>query len=192
MSEQSSCSKFRELPELAVRLCAKAGAPPRLVTHLTIVHDVAVSFCQSLDARYPNLEYDGETVHLGAALHDIGKAFHPEELSGQGNQHENAGEQFLMKEGVPHAVARIARTHGQWRGEVSPFLEDLLVALADKVWRGARDEQLETLIVNNLSTVTAVQAWEAYSALDRIVRSIAVNADTRIHIARTFGKFTDR
>ena len=174
MREQSSCLKFRELPDLAVRLCAKAGAPPRLVQHLVIVHHTAVSISESLVALYPTLAYDQETVHLGAALHDIGKAFHPGELSGRGNLHEKSGEQFLLAEGVPVPVARISRTHGQWRGESPPHLEDLLVALADKSWRGARDEQLESKIVGIVSAVQSVSPWKAYSELDRILCSVAV------------------
>ena len=186
MREQSSCLKFRELPELAVQLCAKAGAPPRLVTHLMIVHDVAASICKSFDSQFPNLAYHGDTVRMGAALHDIGKAFHPEELSGSGNLHETTGERFLLAAGAPIPVARIARTHGQWREGAQPHLEDLLVALADKAWRAGRDEQLDTLIVDAISAGDSIPPWEAFSRLDRIVRSIALDADARIHMAGTY------
>ena len=184
MKAPMSCLIFRELPDLAVRLCAKAGAPPRLLTHLTIVHDVAASICDSLHASFPKLVYDGDTVRMGAALHDIGKAFHPGELSGPGSLHENAGEQFLLAEGVSVSVARIARTHEQWRGEASRCLEDLLVALADKAWRAGREEQLETLIVDAIAAADSIPPWEAFSAFDRIVRSIAANADARIAMAK--------
>ena len=184
MRRRTSCMKLRELPGRARALCAKAGAPPRLVTHLTIVHDVAASICDSLDAIFPKLAYDRDTVRMGAALHDIGKAFHRRELSGPGNRHEIAGERFLLAEGVSVPVARIARTHGQWRGEATPCLEDLLVALADKAWRGARDEQMEALIVNAITAAEAVPPYQAFSAFDRIVRSIAANADARMAMAQ--------
>jgi len=83
--------KLRALPIGAEALCEKLNAPARLVLHLRIVHDTAFSICRGFDKRLPGLEYDRKVVLMGAALHDIGKVLHPEELSGPGNAHEIAG-----------------------------------------------------------------------------------------------------
>jgi HD superfamily phosphodiesterase len=72
-------------------LLIEAGASPRLAAHLRAVYDVACQMIERLHARWPELDFDADAVRFGAATHDIGKAKHPDELSGPGSAHEPDG-----------------------------------------------------------------------------------------------------
>lgn len=53
------------LPEAAQRLLDLAAAPPRLVAHLRLVHDVAVVLLDGVLGRWPGLPVDREAVLFG-------------------------------------------------------------------------------------------------------------------------------
>jgi putative nucleotidyltransferase with HDIG domain len=168
------------LPEPIARLLSALGASPRLVAHLTLVHDVACILVARLDARWPDLAYDREAVRLGAAVHDIGKVEHPEELTQPGHLHEAAGEALLRAHGFSAELARFARTHGQWAGEPRPGLEDLLVALADNWWRGRRDERLEAAVCRQIADQAREPEWPVFLALDDLAAGITRESDRRL------------
>jgi hypothetical protein len=143
-----------------------------------LTHDVAVQILAGLQTNWPHLALDREAVLFGAALHDIGKTAHPEELQQPGNRHEAAGERLLLAAGISPHLARFCRTHGAWSAE-SP-LEDLLVALADKVWKGRRDEPLEQALVDRIVAVVGEPPWQVFIALDDLLTHIAETADERL------------
>ena len=87
--------EIRELPHDARQMLKLLNAPPRLVAHLALVHDVAADLLQSLSAQWQDFPIDKEAVLFGAATHDIGKVLHPSELSGPGSNHEQDGPEFL-------------------------------------------------------------------------------------------------
>lgn len=82
---------------------------------------------------------------------------------------------MLLDAGSPERLARFARTHGQI-DEGSP-LEDLLVAWADKLWKGKRDETLESLIVDKIAGRTNHPKWEVFAALDNLARDVYVGVE---------------
>lgn len=166
------------LPPVAAGLCDKLAAPALLVRHLTLVHAAAVELLDGLHAAVPDLFVDDEAVLLGASIHDIGKVLHPGELVGPGNQHEQDGPDLLIKHGVLPRMARFAATHARWR-DVDD-LEDLLVALADNVWRGRRVDELETRIAVIVAAATGVERWEAWSKLDAMCEMIASKGEERL------------
>src|SRR4051812_26690558 len=125
---------LRPLPAAAADLLLELQAPPRLAVHLRLVHDVATRLCAGIARQWPQLGFDPEAVAFGAATHDIGKVAHPQELSGPGSEHESAGYRLLVEHGVDPALARFAGTHGSWTAD-GIGVEDLLVSLADKVWK---------------------------------------------------------
>ncbi|MBP2471743.1 hypothetical protein JOF53_000615 [Crossiella equi] len=128
---------------------------------------------------YPGAEFDRTAVEFGAATHDIGKVEHPEELSGPGSRHEPAGYTLLRDHGVPGELARFTRTHGSWTGpEVT--LADLLVSLADKVWKAKRVPDLEQLVVASLASAGGQEPWEVFLALDDVLDGLAAGADRRL------------
>lgn len=159
------------LPAEAKRLCQELKAPPRLVAHLRLVHDVACQIVAGLQEQFPTMEFDGDAVCFGAAIHDLGKCIHSSELTGPGKRHEEDGSGLLEAHGVPPHLARFARTHGTWNDE--SLLEDLLVSLADAVWKGQRIEDLEELVVRRIAKQTGQEEWNVFSALDLLLTEIA-------------------
>ncbi len=175
-----------ELPIRCRDLLFRAEAPPRLRAHLTLVHDVACRLIDEFDAAFPEFGCDFEAVRFGAATHDIGKAFHREELVRPGQCHEREGEKLLLEFGVPPELARFARTHGEWRLDPNPTTEDLLVALADSIWKGKRDDILETLLLERIGEPTGLESWAVFERLDRILSGIAQDADRRLDWQKGF------
>jgi hypothetical protein len=170
---------LRPLPAQAAELLWDLGAPPRLAAHLRAVHDVAYSLTGALARRWPALHFDREAVLFGAATHDIGKVVHVTELSGPGTRHEPEGRRLLLSYGVPDDFARYAGTHGSWEPE-DRELEDLLVTLADQVWKASRVPGLEERVVDRIAAAARIEAWEAFFELDDIIDPIAGRADARL------------
>ena len=79
---------------------------------------------------------------LMKAKRNGGKIIHVDEMSGPGHRHELAGERLLIAQGISEKVARFCVTHAAW-DDSDRTVEDLLVALADKLWKGKREEGLE-------------------------------------------------
>ena len=186
VERQVSSPDYRELPDEAKRLCAQVCAPPRLVAHLTLVHDAACMLMERLEAAFPTLVFDKALVRFGAATHDLGKTIHAIELSESGKQHQQAGVSLLESLGVPRDHARFAFTHGHWDEPGNDTLEDLLVAVADKCWRGRRVERLEAMLVERLSFSTNEPAWSSFAKLDEILSSLGKDADSRLAWQRSF------
>ncbi len=171
---------FQELPSDVLEILTKYAASPRLVAHLTIVHDVAITLLKQIDTCWPLLDYDRERVLIGAATHDVGKTVYPNELTGPGSHHEEIGPQLLLESGFPETHARFARTHGQWDREASVQLEDTLVAFADTIWKGKRNEALEREIAQQIARRCREETWEVYMKLDDIACELAKDAHDRI------------
>lgn len=172
--------RFHDLPPKALEILAKYSAPPRLVAHLTVVHDVAVALVAQLHTRWPLLVYDRERVLFGAATHDIGKVVCINELTGPGTRHEEVGPQILLACGLSEAYARFAGTHARWDREPTVQFEDVLVAFADTIWKGKRDEALEQTIARLIAQSCQEEIWHVYMKLDDIACELAKDADERI------------
>jgi hypothetical protein len=140
---------------------------------------VACELTDWIDERYPAAGADARAVAFGAATHDIGKALHPEELSGPGAEHEGAGYGLLLSYGVAERYARFAQTHSAWNAD-GIGIDDLLVSLADKVWKAKRVRDLEQLLVDRLAVASGEAPWQAFLALDDVLGRIAGDADRRL------------
>lgn len=170
---------LRPLPGAVAAMLAELDAPPRLAAHLRAVHDVAATLVEQVLAAYPALVCAADEVRFGAATHDIGKVRHPAELSGPGSAHEHAGYELLLTRGVDPRLARFARDHGSTAYD-QQSVEDLLVVLADKVWKGKRVPELEDAFVTRLCAATGEQPWEAFLRLDGILEALAEHATARL------------
>ncbi|MFB9545937.1 HD domain-containing protein [Micromonospora sagamiensis] len=170
---------LRQLPAQVADLLVELNAPPRLAAHLRAVHDVAAQLTAWLAVHYPTLVIDREAVLFGAATHDIGKTVHVEELSGPGSRHEPAGQQLLLDAGIEPSLTRFAATHASWR-TTTVELEDLLVSLADKIWKAKRVPDLEQLVVDRLAATSGQEPWQAFLNLDDHLDKIAADADQRL------------
>ncbi|MEC3917912.1 HD domain-containing protein [Nocardia sp. CDC160] len=170
---------LRPLPDSAAAILRAPDAPPRLAAHLRAVHNVACQLVDWLKATYSTVQFDADAVLFGAATHDIGKVLHPAELSGTGSAHESAGYQLLLDHGVSESAARFARTHAAWT-EPDIGMDDLLVSLADKIWKAKRIPELEALIVQRLVQVSGQEPWHVFMTLDEELDRIAADADQRL------------
>jgi hypothetical protein len=176
--DETSDPPLRPLPAPVAELLGDLGAPPRLVAHLRAVHDVAAQLLDWAGARCPDLALDREAVLFGAATHDVGKVVHTAELSGPGARHEEAGRELLLGRGVPPELARFAAGHASWSAGTA--VEDLLVSLADKVWKNKRVPELEDLVVAELSRAGGRPAWEEFMELDEFLTRVGEGADGRL------------
>ena len=131
--------------------------------------------------HHPSVPVDREAVLYGAATHDIGKTVHVDELSGPGHAHEPAGHALLLARGVPERLARFARTHASWT-DADIGLEDLLVSVADKVWKAKRVPDLEQPLVDRLAAASDEPGWSVFMALDDELDRIAATADHRLAV----------
>lgn len=169
------------LPEEAHALLRELGAPERLLTHARLVGEAAEALIVRLGAlRVP---LDVRLVRFGAALHDAGKVLHPAELGGAGGRHELDGEQLLLAHGVDPAIARCCRSHARWT-EMDCTLEELVVALADKLWKGARVAPLEERVIDQVADQLGVGRWDVFVALDTAFEEIAAGGAERLARSR--------
>jgi hypothetical protein len=170
---------LRRLPTEAADLLVELNAPPRLAAHLRVVHDVAAQLTDWLADHHPTLAINHEAVLFGAATHDIGKTVHVEELTGPGSRHEPAGQQLLLDAGIDPSLARFAATHASW-AKADVGTEDLIVSLADKIWKAKRVPDLEQLVVDRLVAVSGQAPWQAFLSLDDLLDAITADADHRL------------
>ncbi|MFE0462771.1 HD domain-containing protein [Kitasatospora sp. NPDC058965] len=175
----------RPLPPVVAELLTTLAAPPRLAAHLRLVHDAAHDLLAGLARHAPDLVIDRAAVLFGAATHDIGKVHHPAELSGPGSAHEPAGRALLLEHGFPAELARFAGTHGSWAAP-DRTVEDLLVTLADKAWKGRRVPELEDLVLDHLTRATGRERWAEYLALDELLTAIGDTAERRLAFQAAF------
>lgn len=159
-----------ETREDAYRLLETLGAPKKLMRHLALVGEAADDLIAEFTAR--GLKFDADLVRLGAAVHDAGKIIHPSELQGPGSLHESAGEALLLARGVQPAVARCCVTHAKWQGADVSF-EERVVALADKLWKGKREEALELLVIDDVAAALQLTRWDVFQSLDEAFERVA-------------------
>jgi hypothetical protein len=87
---------------------------------------------------------------------------------------------LLQQYGVLPERSRFARTHGTWTHEPNLVIEDFIVALADHIWKGSRNEELESKVAGRIAESLGMETWEAFLALDEIVGGIASHAEERL------------
>lgn len=166
----------------ALALLVRLGAPPHLVRHHELVVEAAERLVRELRRAFP-LRFDVQRVMVGAAVHDVGKITHPTEMNVPGSAHEREGEALLLRHGVAPDIARFCWTHAAWTQD-DRSLEDLLVAAADKLWRGRREAELEQRLVSAIALASAVPEWEAFSRADEIFAHVAADGDDRLERSR--------
>ncbi|KAB2867050.1 MAG: HDIG domain-containing protein [Anaerolineae bacterium] len=161
----------------AYALLTQLGAPPRLIRHAELVSEAA----EHLISHFSNigLEFDAQLVRLGCILHDAGKILHPDELEIEGTQHTTAGYELLVKHQIDPQIADFCISHEHWQTD-SPSLETLMVALADKLWKGKRHTELETATIQQVTTMIGQNFWTIFMKMDAIFETIADTATTRL------------
>ncbi|MEM6533927.1 MAG: HD domain-containing protein [Myxococcota bacterium] len=179
LHEYLSNTELIPLPPAAQRFLSDLRAPPRLIAHLTLVHDTANLLLSAFGQRFPEVSVDTEVVLLGSALHDIGKTRVDHELVKPGNEHESVGEELLLELGIDARVAALARTHGDVLSNL-PEIDDYLVVLADKLWKAKRNERVEAAFVSAVAAATNEESWAVFDWFDDVASRITANADERL------------
>jgi HD domain len=164
-------------PQDAWLLLRALNAPERLLRHVALVSEAGELLLRHLSTR--KLSLDAEWVRCGILLHDVGKIPHPEELSQKGALHEPAGEALLLRHQVSPHLARCCRSHAQWQA-MSCALEELLVALADKLWKGVRVQELELKVIDEIAARLHRERWDIFLELDALFEEIARGGDARL------------
>jgi hypothetical protein len=126
-----------------------------------------------------DLEFDREWIRLGVAIHDVGKILHPSELVEKGNRHEAAGEILLLERGIDPKIARCCRSHAQWQ-QLECSFEELVVALADNLWKGKRNPELERQVIAKVACMCRQDDWTIFVCLDDRFEEIAATGDRRL------------
>jgi hypothetical protein len=161
----------------ALALLRTLGAPVRLVRHAEIVGEAADGLLVAFARQ--GVAVDEAFVRAGVVLHDAGKAVHQEELSKAGSEHEAAGERLLLGRGVPARLARVCRSHARW-ASMDVSLEELTIALADKLWKGVRGPALEERVIERAAAVAKRDRWDVFIPLDAAFEEIASCGDERL------------
>lgn len=168
----------KPLPAEVSRLYERLFLPRSLYSHLQVVHDTALELVHGIKRTFPEVGIDADAVQFGAATHDIGKMIHRSEIDSSEKLHERDGPELLLLLGVTPSLARFAETHGQWSSDSG--LEDLLVALADQIWKGTRQVSLATITAARLARESGCSTWRAYLELDDLLSEIAESATDRL------------
>ena len=161
----------------ALALLESLGALDRLVRHAELVGQAADQLL--LEFQRLGVVCESRVVELGAALHDAGKILHPLELAEPGSKHEEAGQTFLLVNGVPPEIAKCCVSHAAW-DLPDVTLEEKTVALADKLWKGKREADLELSVIDEISIQLGVSRWEIFEKIDTAFEEIAARGTERV------------
>jgi predicted hydrolase (HD superfamily) len=164
-------------PTEAIQLLQALKAPERLVRHVSLVSEAGEMLLAY--TKRQKISLDEDWVRCGILLHDAGKIVHQEELSQKGAQHEPAGEELLLKSKVPAHIAKCCLSHARW-GSMECSLEELLVALADTLWKGVRKQELELRVIDAIAAAQQKQRWDVFLGLDSLFEEIAQGGDDRL------------
>jgi putative nucleotidyltransferase with HDIG domain len=167
--------------EAARALLVELGAAPRLLRHVELVAEAAELLLAKLGELGVPLRID--LVRIGALLHDAGKVVHPGELERSGHEHQPAGQALLLQRGASPELARICMTHARWN-QMPVSLEELVVAVADKIWKGVRKHELEELFVARVAKALGKERWDLDLELDGLLEQIAADGPSRLERSR--------
>ena len=167
--------------EDANQLLAQLGAPPRLLRHVALVGEAGERLLDL--AATLRLPVDAALVRVGIVLHDAGKILVSAELDAPGSEHEPRGQELLLKQGVSSVLARICLSHARW-SEMPVSLEELLVALSDKLWKGVRNAQLEERVISEVAKALERDRWDLFVQLDSLFEEIAADGAARLERSR--------
>jgi len=171
-------NKVLESKEDVYLLLQELGANKRLITHLQLVGEAAELLIIKL--KELSIPVDEKYIELGVAVHDAGKIKHTSELDNPGNNHEPEGEKMLLASGVDPKIARCCMSHARFK-EMEVTIEELLVALSDKLWKGKRENDLELMVVDRAAEAIGKERWDIFTDLDSTFEEIAAGGVDRLN-----------
>ncbi len=177
MSMFSAASQSPTTAGDARQLLANMGAPHRLLRHVDLVAEAGEALLAQLASL--GVGVDATFVRMGIVLHDAGKIVHPRELTEPGAEHESDGQSALLSRGVSPELARVCLSHARW-AQIECSLEELLIALSDKLWKGVRRADLEGQVIARIASQLGVNRWSVFASLDGCFEKIALGGDARL------------
>jgi len=90
----------------------------------------------------------------------------------------------MLRHGVQPEVAKCCVSHAAWRNADVTF-EERTVALADKLWKGKRETDLELAVIDEAAIRLDVGRWDVFDRLDLAFETIAASADERLRRSLT-------
>jgi hypothetical protein len=63
-------------------------------------------------------------------------------------------------------------------------MEERVIALADKLWKGKRDDQLELRLIDEVAGRLGVERWDIFEQLDSTFERIASDSSLRLEESR--------
>lgn len=164
-------------PNEARELLERMGAPHRLLRHVELVGEAGEALLEELAGL--GVRIDARFVRIGIVVHDAGKIVHQCELTEPGSLHEPDGESALLARGVAPKLARVCLSHARW-AEMECSLEELVIALADKLWKGVRRPDLEGMVIDRVADQLGRNRWTVFVPLDACFERIAADGDSRL------------
>jgi len=163
--------------ESAFKLLDELDAPEHLKKHVKLVGEAADALLLKLTMLA--IEVDRDFIDAGVVIHDVGKIVHTEEMAGPGSEHETKGKELLEGRAVDAKLARVCLSHARWDA-MECSLEELLIALSDKLWKGKRESALELLVIDRVASQLGKERWDLYSDLDSEFENIASAGHERL------------
>lgn len=158
-------------------LLDELDAPDRLKTHVRLVGEAADLLIEKFTEL--GLPIDFNFIRIAVAVHDIGKIKYTNEMSGPGSEHEPEGEKILLDLGADPKIARCCMSHSRF-STMECSIEELIIALSDKLWKGKRVEELELEVIDACAALTGNDRWDMFSELDHHFELIAEGGDKRL------------
>ena len=93
----------------------------------------------------------------------------------------------MLENGASREQARFCLSHAQFK-QMSVSLEELTVALADKIWKRVVD--LELKFLQQIALSSGRDQWVIYSDIDDSLESIASEGDIRLERSKTAVSYT--
>jgi len=153
------------------------GAPEHLKMHVALVGEAADSLIDKFNELGVNLDFD--FIRTGVAIHDVGKIVHAHEMTGPGAEHEPEGEKLLIENGASLKLARVCMSHAHWE-MMECSLEELVIALSDKLWKGKRVEDLELKVIDLTAIYLGRGRWDIFPEMDMVFEEIAAGGHERL------------
>ncbi|APR81553.1 Hypothetical protein A7982_06902 [Minicystis rosea] len=89
----------------------------------------------------------------------------------------------MLDHGVDPQIARCCLSHARW-ADMDVSLEELLVALSDKLWKGVRNAELERRVVEAVAAKLGRDFWDLFVDLDSTFEEIAAQGSERLERSR--------
>jgi hypothetical protein len=90
---------------------------------------------------------------------------------------------LLLAHGVQPEIARCSVFNGTCN-LTGVSLEERTVALADKLWKGKREGDLELLVIKEIAGRLGVSRWDVSARLDNVLEEIAADGADRLQASR--------